>query len=378
MFVSPPGYQPVYRPAIPYLGSIHGGLREKMTIYIQGATPEDITRFFVNLLCGESESSDVALHINPRFDGWDKVVFNSRTDGSWQSEDKIRKMPFSKGEKFELTIHVEPDEFQIKVNGKHFHDFKHRVPVSSVRAMHISGDVSVETINVLGGGFPGGPAGGAGGGFPGGLGPGGFPAGPAGGAGGFYPGGMGPGVFPGGPAGGARPGYPGGLSPPGYPGGSGPGDTWGDYPGSNLPSMSGQPIHSPPVPFSTRIAGGMFPKRTLIIRGMVPHHANRLSFDLVMSHSRDIAFHLNPRFQEGAVVRNSRLHGSWGREERELSTNPFAPGQYFDMSIRSGDRRFKVYVNGQHLCDYFHRVHSLAEVDQLDINGDVQISYVHF
>ncbi|XP_053728865.1 galectin-4-like isoform X4 [Synchiropus splendidus] len=315
MFVSPPGYQPVYRPAIPYLGSIHGGLREKMTIYIQGATPEDITRFFVNLLCGESESSDVALHINPRFDGWDKVVFNSRTDGSWQSEDKIRKMPFSKGEKFELTIHVEPDEFQIKVNGKHFHDFKHRVPVSSVRAMHISGDVSVETINVLG---------------------------------------------------------------PGYPGGSGPGDTWGDYPGSNLPSMSGQPIHSPPVPFSTRIAGGMFPKRTLIIRGMVPHHANRLSFDLVMSHSRDIAFHLNPRFQEGAVVRNSRLHGSWGREERELSTNPFAPGQYFDMSIRSGDRRFKVYVNGQHLCDYFHRVHSLAEVDQLDINGDVQISYVHF
>ncbi|KAM8853648.1 galectin-4-like isoform 1-T1 [Synchiropus picturatus] len=369
MFVSPPGYQPVYRPAIPYLGSIHGGLREKMTIYIQGATPEDITRFFVNLLCEESESSDVALHINPRFDGWDKVVFNSRTDGSWQSEDKIRKMPFSKGEKFELTIHVEPDEYQIKVNGKHFHDFKHRVPVSSVRAMHISGDVSVETINVLGGGFPGGPAGGTGGGFPGGLGPGGFPAGPAGVAGGFYPGGMGPGVFPGGPAGGAW---------PGYPGGSGPGGTWGDYPGSNLPSMSGQPIHSPLVPFSTRIAGGMFPKRTLIIRGMVPHHANRLSFDLVMSRTHDIAFHLNPRFQEGAVVRNSRLHGSWGREERELSTNPFAPGQYFEMSIRSGDKRFKVYVNGQHLCDYFHRVHSLAEVDQLDINGDVQISYVHF
>lgn len=376
MFVAPPGYQPVYNPVIPYLGPIYGGLREKMTVYIQGVADETMTRFFVNLLCGPREDSDVALHINPRFDGWDKVVFNSRSGGSWQSEDKVRKMPFTKGEKFELTIHVEPEEYQIKVNREHFHSFKHRVPVAKVQAMHISGDVSVATINVLGGGLPGGPAGGAGGpgGFPGGMFPGGFPAGPPGGAGGGYPGGVGPGGFPSGPAGGAGPGYPGGSGP----GGSGPGGMWGDFPGSNLPSMSGQLVLNPRTPFSTTISGGMYPKRTLIIRGMVPRHAKRLSFDLVMSRTKDIAFHLNPRVQEGVVVRNSRLHGSWGREERHLSSNPFTAGQYFDMSIRSGDQRFKVYVNGQHLCDYAHRVPSLAEVDHLDINGDVQLSYVHF
>uniref|UniRef100_A0A3P9PNM5 Galectin n=1 Tax=Poecilia reticulata TaxID=8081 RepID=A0A3P9PNM5_POERE len=66
----------------------------------------------------KSDSSDVALHFNPRFDGWDKVVFNSRKDGSWMSEEKIRRMPFSKGEAFELVIMITSKGFQVN-NNKH-------------------------------------------------------------------------------------------------------------------------------------------------------------------------------------------------------------------------------------------------------------------
>uniref|UniRef100_A0A665UDW4 Galectin n=1 Tax=Echeneis naucrates TaxID=173247 RepID=A0A665UDW4_ECHNA len=262
-FVAPPGYQPIYGPRIPYLGPIYGGLREGSSIYLQGSIPDDITRFFVNLLCGESESSDIALHFNPRFDGWDKVVFNTCQDGSWQSEEKIRSMPFSKGQSFEMVIMVTSQGYQIKVNGNDFHTFQHRMPVERVCAMQIAGDVSIQTINVIGGG---------------------------------YPGNMG-----------------GGME-------------------SYLFVIS---LYFQPVPYSSMIPGGMFPKRTIIIRGMVPYGANRISINFLVSRSRDIAFHMNPRVREGTVVRNSMIGGSWGTEDRELSLNPFMEGQYFDVSVHS-------------------------------------------
>uniref|UniRef100_A0A7N8XRV5 Galectin n=1 Tax=Mastacembelus armatus TaxID=205130 RepID=A0A7N8XRV5_9TELE len=289
---------------IPYLGPIHGGLREGMSIYLQGSIPESITRFFINLLCGESESSDIALHFNPRFDGWDKVVFNSCQDGTWQSEEKIRSMPFQKGQVFEMVIIVTSQGYQISVNGNEFHTFQHRIPFERVRAMQIAGDVSIQTINVI---------------------------------------------------------------------------------GVSLPEHSGFFVLNvlflfgfKPVPYSNMIPGGMYPKRTIIIRGMVPYGAQRICINFMVSRSRDIAFHLNPRVREGIVVRNSMIGGTWGQEDRELSMNPFMEGQYFDMSIRSGNQRFKVFVNGQHLFDFFHRLQSFNEIDLLEINGDVQISYIHF
>uniref|UniRef100_A0A8C7Y9D4 Multifunctional fusion protein n=1 Tax=Oryzias sinensis TaxID=183150 RepID=A0A8C7Y9D4_9TELE len=114
-FVAPPGYQPVYNPRIPYLGPIHGGLREGMAIYIQGSIPKDISRFHVNLRCNESASGDIALHFNPRFDGLDKVVFNSYRNGSWESEEKVRSMPFTAGQAFETVVRVRPNDKDAKM-----------------------------------------------------------------------------------------------------------------------------------------------------------------------------------------------------------------------------------------------------------------------
>lgn len=42
---------------IPYLGPIYGGLREGMSVYIQGSTPEDITRC-VHQVYNENTVSD--------------------------------------------------------------------------------------------------------------------------------------------------------------------------------------------------------------------------------------------------------------------------------------------------------------------------------
>uniref|UniRef100_A0A3P9LEB0 Galectin n=1 Tax=Oryzias latipes TaxID=8090 RepID=A0A3P9LEB0_ORYLA len=232
-FVAPPGYQPVYNPRIPYLGPIHGGLREGMSIYIQGSIPKDISRFHVNLRCNESASGDIALHFNPRFDGLDKVVFNSYRNGSWESEEKVRSMPFTAGQAFETVIGVGAQGYEVRVNGKDFHTFKHRLPVQEVRGIQVEGDVSVQSITVI---------------------------------------------------------------------------------GVSLPTT-----HFCAVPFSTMIHGGMHPKKTFIIRGRVPSGADRMAVNFVASGSGNTALHLNPRVKAGEVVRNSRIGGDWGKEERHVN-----------------------------------------------------------
>ncbi|XP_069042521.1 galectin-4 [Lepisosteus oculatus] len=367
-FVAPPGYQPLYNPTVPYLGPINGNLRAGMSIYIQGRVPHEITRFHVNLQCGDFEGSDIAFHFNPRFDGWDKVVFNTFQNGSWEGEEKVREMPFRKGEHFELIIVVNMEGYQVNVNGRQFYLFQHRMPLERVSNLEIGGDVIIQSLNILGGGAQGGMQG-----YPGGMG-GGMQGGMQGYQGGMqdYPcggmGGMGGGMqgYPSGGMGGMG----GGMQ--GYPGGG------MGYPGANLPMISGAPVYNPPIPYSNMIPGGMTPKRTIIIRGMVPYGANRFHMNFMVGFSRDIAFHLNPRVAEGLVVRNSCLGGSWGQEESDLEFNPFQEGQYFEISVRCGNQRYKVFVNGQYLCDFFHRLQPFTQVDTLEVEGDVQLSYIHF
>lgn len=137
---------------------------------------------------------------------------------------------------------------------------------------------------------------------------------------------------------------------------------------------------------------------------MSPRSRCRIDFNFVRSCNEDIAFHLNPRVKEEIVVRNSQLGGRWGSEEREIDFNPFREGEYFDvssccvsvasppftllflilppsapqMSIRCGREKYKVFVNGKHLCSFHHRVSDFREIDMLEIYGDVEISYIHF
>uniref|UniRef100_A0A8C4RCL0 Galectin n=1 Tax=Erpetoichthys calabaricus TaxID=27687 RepID=A0A8C4RCL0_ERPCA len=290
------------------------------------ATPACSTEFQVNLQCGNYSGCDIALHINPRFDLWDKVVFNAFQGGNWMSEEKAR-MPFRKGDEFEMVIIVNQEGYQVNVNGQNFYFFQHRLPFEQVDTLEIGGDVVIQTINIIGGGWSGGVSDREWAGIV--------------------------------PAFGSM------LL------------QWGSI--SLRPTISGIMyfIHQV-VPYSNMIPGGLSPKRTIIIRGMVLPGANRFHINFKVSYSGDIVFHLNPRFTEFVVVRNSFLGGCWGREERELEFNPFQLGQYFDMSIRSGNQRFKVYVNGQHLCSFNHRFQEFQQVDTLEVEGDVQLSYVQF
>ncbi|XP_064594184.1 galectin-4 [Zonotrichia leucophrys gambelii] len=318
-FVPPPGYQPYYNPPLPYVAPVPGGLWPGMAVSVQGVVRAHAQGFRVNLALGSHDDADIALHVNPRF-GAGVSVLNSRRGGGWGDEQRRDLHPLCPGTPFEMIISVTPEGYRILVNGTFYEEFPHRLPPEHVTAVTVDGDLELHSASVLGGM----------GACP--------PCGPDA-----------PQVTP-------------------------------IYPDCNLPVMGQPPTLHPPVPFIATIPGGLIPKKTIIIKGFVPHHANRFHLNLRAGPGGDIVLHLSLRMDEGdAVVRNSCLGGGWGHEERELpGCSPFQRGQYFDLSIRCGNHRFKVYANGQPLFDFHHRVPAGPHVDVLEITDDVVLSYVHF
>ncbi|XP_037374044.1 galectin-4 [Talpa occidentalis] len=315
-YVPAPGYQPTFNPTLPYRQIIPGGLRAGMSVYIQGEADDHMKRFSVNFTTGQDPEADIAFHFNPRFDGWDKVVFNTKQGGKWGSEEKKRSMPFKKGASFEMVFMIFQEHYKVVVNGSPFYEYGHRIPLQLVTHLHVDGDLSLYSINFLGGQ----PAPSQGHGH---------------------------------------------TQMPSNP-----------LPPSNLPTMEGPPVFNPPVPYTGRLQGGLTARRTIIIKGFIPLYGKSFVINFKVGCTGDLALHFNPRLSEGTLTRNSYLRGSWGSEERSSTFNPFRPGQYFDLSIRCGLDRFKLYANGQHLFDFAHRLTAFHTVDTLEVLGDVTLSYV--
>ncbi|KAF1560137.1 Galectin-4, partial [Eudyptes schlegeli] len=320
-FVPAPGYQPAYNPPLPYVAPVMGGLWPGMAIYVQGFVPPHADRFLVNLASGPGPEADLALHLNPRFGAEGQAVLNSRRGGQWEQEQRRDLQPFGPGRPFEIVITVTPHAYRILVNGSHFDEFPHRLPAEHVMAVTVDGDLELHAVTVLGGTV-------------------------------------------------STSGLP--KSPPPHV---------GTPPHPHLCSVSPQgmcPPSMPPVPFMATIPGGLIPKKTIVVKGFIPPDAKRFHINLRAGPGGDVLLHFNPRLDDGVVVRNSLLGGDWGAEELDLPYNPLQRGRYFDLSIRCGNHRFKVFAEGQPLCDFFHRLPPGPHVDTLEVEGDVVLSYVHF
>ncbi|XP_078517323.1 galectin-4-like isoform X3 [Lissotriton helveticus] len=374
-----PGSQPIYNPPIPFCSRLNGGLRVGMCVYVQGKVPHHADSFHINFQCGQSDDSDIALHFNPRFGWFEKVVFNSLQGGSWCSEEKKHEMPFKKGEHFEVVFIVKQDSYQVNADGGSFYEFRHRIPLERVEFLQVAGDVTIESIKfgVEAGGFGSNMVITSGGMMP-------DPSYTPG----VMPGGMGmPGYQPGNMPGMMQDNQynpadmPGGMNMPGYQPGNFPGTM--PNPSYNPAEMSGgmgMPGYQSgtviPIPYCGNIFGGLSPEQTIVIRGFVPHGSSRLNINFLVGFSREIALHMSLRMADRRVVRNAFLNGSWGVEEVEVSYNPFAHGESFEISVRCGNSCFQVYVNGQHLFNFDHRFGDFQQIDAIEIDGDVVLSSV--
>ncbi|CAB1343917.1 unnamed protein product [Coregonus sp. 'balchen'] len=111
------------------------------------------------------------------------------------------------------------------------------------------------------------------------------------------------------------------------------------------------------VPFSGRIRGGMRPGKKVIVMGIVDLEPD--SFDVSLTCGRgteeeepqpDVALKLSARFAERQFLRNSRIE------------------------IHCEHTRFRIFVDGNPLFDFFHKVKSLPSIDTVRIEGGLQIT----
>ncbi|KAF1375284.1 hypothetical protein PFLUV_G00238000 [Perca fluviatilis] len=210
-----------------------------------------------------------------------------------------------------------------------------------------------------------------------------WPAGPGGQppANPSWPGG--PGGQP--PANPAWPGGPGGQPPanpawPGGPGGQPPANP--SWPGPGGPGPGPVPAVAPQqslaVPYKQILPNGVYDKLLITIAGIVNPNAEKITVDMFAG--QDLAFHFNPRFNEGGkkvIVRNSCIATKWGKEERDLQNFPFVQGQPFEMKILCTNKEFKVAVNNTHVLAFQHRVTNLKSINSLNIYCDLKLTNVN-
>lgn len=134
------------------------------------------------------------------------------------------------------------------------------------------------------------------------------------------------------------------------------------------------------VPFRGHITGGMRPGKKVVVFGVVDARPDRFYMALTCGcgTSRepppDVALELCVRFRDRQVLRRACESGSWGDVDRAVPFFPFIRDQPFKIEIRCEQSRFRVFVDGQQLFDFYHRLTSLSDIDTLWIKGSVTIT----
>ncbi|XP_076839352.1 beta-galactoside-binding lectin-like isoform X2 [Brachyhypopomus gauderio] len=118
------------------------------TLTITGVPSADSTNFAINV--GNS-SEELALHINPRFDAHGDqraVVCNSYQGGNWCQEHREGGFPFNQGEKFQMQITFNSEEFRITLSdGSEIH-FPNRIGAEKYKYMHFDGEVRIQGLEI--------------------------------------------------------------------------------------------------------------------------------------------------------------------------------------------------------------------------------------
>ncbi|CAK6437952.1 unnamed protein product [Pipistrellus nathusii] len=138
-------------------------------------------------------------------------------------------------------------------------------------------------------------------------------------------------------------------------------------------------VQAPFVNPALDIPGGLKDGIEITIKGSVLiNNGTRFAVNFQTNSSgNDIAFHFNPRFEEGGyVVCNTKQKGLWEQEEK-LMRNPFVMGIPFKICIRVESASFQVMVNGDHFVEYAHRV-PFHRVNYISVTGPVGLTHFSF
>uniref|UniRef100_A0A2K6GTT8 Galectin n=2 Tax=Propithecus coquereli TaxID=379532 RepID=A0A2K6GTT8_PROCO len=121
-------------------------------VVLQGGVPLGARRFQVDFQCGCSlcPRPDTAIHFNPRFHtSKPHVICNTLHGGRWLREARWPHLPLQKGDSFLILFLFGNEDVKVSVNRQHFLHYRHRLPLSRVDTLGISGDIVVEAVGFL-------------------------------------------------------------------------------------------------------------------------------------------------------------------------------------------------------------------------------------
>ncbi|KAM5146283.1 galectin-9-like [Mantella aurantiaca] len=319
---------PIYNPSVPFQSAILGGISDGKRVTIQGQVHSHASRFAIDFVCF---NNDIAFHFNPRLDEGNVIVCNTMQSHNWGSEERKHHMPFQRNTYFDVTIVVVGHAFQVTVNGQFLLEYRHRVSYQTIQSLQVNGDVNLSCVT-------------------------------------FHP--SAAEMYS------APPPYTPSAAPPMYAAPMAPSVA---FPVLRLakPHKGPTVVHNPVMPFQAAFPKSFSNNRNIVITGNVHYGADKFHVNLMNSRTRNIHLHINPRFNENTIVRNTQNRGAWGPEERQLSYMPFYPGQNFQMEIRNEGGVLGVYSNGSKLFNYVHRLPA-NQIDMLEIGGNVNLTYVQY
>ncbi|XP_063053930.1 galectin-2-like [Engraulis encrasicolus] len=112
------------------------------------------------------------------------------------------------------------------------------------------------------------------------------------------------------------------------------------------------------------------PGDQLKIQGKVASDAERIRIDLGADED-NLALHFNPRWDDAAIVCNSKHESTWGEEERH--DNPLQRGATLKILIKLTGNLFEVELpNGEELT--FPNREGMEVINYIRVKGDFKIT----
>ncbi|XP_062861119.1 uncharacterized protein LOC134323515 [Trichomycterus rosablanca] len=309
---------PISNPVLPYVNKISGGIKHNMAVFFQGILPADATAFSINFKTGSSDADDTAFHYNPHIG--EKVYLNSFRSGNWGKEETVSDNPFTKGTAFILFVVINPDGYEVYVNGLRHCMFKHRIPIEKVTTLAFNGTVSFSICGFLNNW----------------------------------------------------------SSSPCFKEVKKITETGGSAL-SLTPIMTelSHPVSRPALPYVGKIPIGVKQYIAIFFQGTIPADAKgfEINFCTGPSPGDDIAFHFNPRIGQVTAL-NSFKNGQWETEE-SAPDKPFTAGAPFYMVVVITSNGYEVYVNDQRHSTFNHRI-PFEKVSTLNLTGDISFYVIGF
>lgn len=128
-----------------FAGNILGPVEVGQIFVVSGKTIDGATNLTLNLTSGKVGEVDIPFHFSVRFHT-ETIVRNSLIDEAWGNDEVEENLfsspnPIMSGWDFKVYILAGDERFHISINEQPFCTYNYRLPLESIRAIQVVGDV---------------------------------------------------------------------------------------------------------------------------------------------------------------------------------------------------------------------------------------------